>query len=166
MAAFGNSFEFAGVRLDQITDVQYSTYNADDPPLVRPIAPNRDQPSPRGRRHTRAVPSSSPPSSTSRDGSTGWETHANALADDAWYLTGDEGDDHRLQRGHQVHLRRGPRRAGGHADTDTAPPAISTGIYFGLGAGPDPAETAVDRFVLNGYVFDFEPMGVFVTPTP
>jgi formylmethanofuran dehydrogenase subunit D len=36
VAAFGNSFEFAGVRLDAITDVQYSTYNAADPVLVRP----------------------------------------------------------------------------------------------------------------------------------
>ncbi len=36
LAAFGNSFEFAGVQLDEITDVSYSTYNADDPPLVRP----------------------------------------------------------------------------------------------------------------------------------
>ena len=51
-------------------------------------------------------------------------------------------------------------------DTDTAPPAIATGIYFGSGAEPTAAETAVDEFVLNGYVFDFEPMGVFVTPTP
>ena len=35
-------------------------------------------------------------------------------------------------------------------DTDTAPPAISTGIYFGLGSGVTaPTETAVDGFVLN-----------------
>ena len=66
VAAFGNSFEFAGVRLDQITDMQYSTYN----PAPRP------SPGPRcASRSTRtwwpttpwAVPPSSPPWSTSRD---------------------------------------------------------------------------------------------------
>ena len=36
LAAFGNSLEFLGIRLDQITQVSYSTYNDDDPPLVRP----------------------------------------------------------------------------------------------------------------------------------
>ena len=53
VAAFGNSLEFAGVRLDQITDVQYSTYNPDAAPLVRPslrieINPHLDR-----RRHLR-----------------------------------------------------------------------------------------------------------------
>ena len=36
LAAFGNSFEFAGVRLDAITDVSYATYNPAATPLVRP----------------------------------------------------------------------------------------------------------------------------------
>ena len=67
VAAFGNSFEFAGVQLDQITEIQYSTYNADDHVRVPAHAAHRDQPAPGGRRHTRAVPPSSPLSSTSRD---------------------------------------------------------------------------------------------------
>ena len=42
---------------------------------------------------------------------------------------------------------------------------ISTGVYFGLGTGVTaPTETAVDAFVFNDFQFDFEPMGVFLSP--
>ena len=64
--------------------------------------------------------------------------------------------------GDQVDLDRADRRLVGHVDTDPAPPAISTGVYFGLGAGSPAATTAVDQFVFNTYTFDFEPNGVFL----
>ena len=85
------------------------------------------------------------------------------MADDAWRLTGDEGDDIDCNQITSCTFAEVLDALEASGDTDTLPPAISTGIYFGLGAS-DPAETAVDAFVLNGYVFDFEPMGVFVTP--
>ena len=49
-----------------------------------------------------------------------------------------------------------------HVDNDPAPPAISTGVYFGLGASRVGSTTAVDKFVFNTYTFDFEPNGVFL----
>ncbi len=97
-------------------------------------------------------------------GTTGWVTHENALADDTWHLTGDEGT--RLAAPRPPHAP-SPRSstALAIADHDTAPAAISSGIYFGLGSGVTaPTETAVDAFVLNGNLFDFEPTGVFMTP--
>jgi hypothetical protein len=52
----------------------------------------------------------------------------------------------------------------GHVDTDTADPAISTGVYFALGSGvPAPTERAVDKFVFNTFTFNFESTGVFMT---
>ena len=53
---------------------------------------------------------------------------------------------------------RSSRALDANDDRTPQPPAISTGIYFGLGA-EHTTETAVDGFVLNSYVFDFEPMG-------
>jgi hypothetical protein len=164
VAAFGNSFEFAGVRLDAITDVQYSTYNAADPVLVRPsirieINPHLVADTPGGIfEFTTLV-------HVPENGSTGWETHADVLADDAWYLTGPEGATTGCNDVTYCTFAEVLAALEDSPDTDTAPPAISTGIYFGLGQDT-PAETAVDGFQLNGYMFDFEPMGVFVTPVP
>ena len=49
-----------------------------------------------------------------------------------------------------------------NGDTDAAPPAISSGVYFGLGPNGPASTTAVDKFVFNTYTFDFEPNGVFL----
>ena len=49
-------------------------------------------------------------------------------------------------------------------DNDPEPPAISSGVYFGLGSGVvAPTTTKVDEFVFNNFTFDFEPNGVFLT---
>jgi hypothetical protein len=165
VAAFGNSFEFAGVRLDQINHVEYSTYNPEATPKFRPtlrieINPHlvNDATFGGATEFTTLIHEPGP-------GTTGWMTNANALGDDAWRLTGEEGDVTGCNTVTQCTFAQVLAALQTHADPDTAPPAISTGIYFGLGAEPvAPIEAAVDRFVLNSYVFDFEPMGVFVTP--
>jgi len=90
-------------------------------------------------------------------------THSNALADNQWYLTGDEGTD--------IGCTHNPctfaevlSALNASGDVDTAPPAISTGVYFGLGSGvATPTETAVDAFMFNNFRFDFEPTGVFLS---
>ena len=52
-AAFGNSFDFAGVPLDDFETVSYSTFNADDRRAAAVVA-DRDRPSPhRGHRRRR-----------------------------------------------------------------------------------------------------------------
>ena len=93
-------------------------------------------------------------------------THANALDDDAWYLTGDEGTSigctvssmctfdeilTDLEAARTLTRHHPPSARASTSDWGPGLPAI---------------ETAVDAFVLNGNVFDFEPNGVFVTPTP
>jgi hypothetical protein len=166
LAAFGNSFDFAGVELEQITNVSYSTYNADDPPEVRPSLRMEIDPhlladdTFEGRTefttlvHEPAV------------GAAGWENHANALTDEFWYLTGDEGDTTGCTQADSCTFTE-VLTALDEADDDPAAPAISTGVYFGLGQVPSaPAVTAVDAFVFNGFQFDFEPMGVFLRVAP
>ncbi len=64
-----------------------------------------------------------------------------------------------------MHLRTDSFELDTSDDLDAAPPAISTGVYFGLGAGGQ-GDTAVDEFVFNDFQFDFEPMGVFLSPAP
>ncbi len=167
LAAFGNSFDFAGVQLDQITDVSYATYNGDATPLVRPslrveINPHLvDDATPLGGLEFTTL------IHQPEEGATGWETHADALADDLWYLTGDEGTDISCTQDATCTFDEVLTALEASTDDDPAPPAVSTGVYFGLGSGvAAPTETAVDAFVLNGFLFDFEPVGVFLTPAP
>jgi hypothetical protein len=89
IAAFGNSFDFAGFQLEDVDNVSYATFNADDPPTVRPslrmeIDPHLVDDATLGGALEFTTLVHQPPA-----GATGWETHADALADDAWYLTGD-----------------------------------------------------------------------------
>ncbi len=165
LAAFGNSFDFAGFQLEDITDLSYATYNADDPPLVRPSLRIEIDP------HlvSDALPGGGLEFTTlihqPEAGATGWETHADALADNAWYLTGDEGTDIGCTQDDPCTYTEVVSALDASADADAAVPAISTGVYFGLGSGVTaPTETAVDAFVVNNFQFDFEPMGAFLTP--
>ena len=163
LAAFGNSLEFLGIQLDQITDVSYSTFT--DSTAVRPslrieINPHfEDDATPGGGYEFTTlvhVPA---------DGETGWLTHENAHLDSTWFLSGDEGTEIGCDQITQCTLPDLVTLLVDHDDLDAAPPAISTGIYFGLGTQVSaPTETAVDAFVLNGNLFDFEPTGVFMTP--
>ena len=163
-AAFGNSFDFAGFQLEDITNVSYATYNADDPPLIRPSLRMEIDP------HlvSDALPGGALEFTTlihqPEAGTTGWVTHANALADNAWYLTGDEGTTTGCIQATPCTYTE-VVSALGAADADAGVPAISTGVYFGLGSGvAAPTETAVDAFVVNNFQIDFEPMGAFLTP--
>ncbi len=58
LAAFGDSVDFAGVPLDSITGLGYSSFNDDATPLVAALASVRDQPAP-GRRLDATVACSS-----------------------------------------------------------------------------------------------------------
>jgi hypothetical protein len=167
VAAFGNSLEFLGIRLDQITDVSYSTFNGAAAPSVRPslrieINPHLvDDATPGGGfEFTTLIHEAPPPAAT------GWVSFANALADDAWRLSGDEGTQIGCDQVTSCTFAEVVDALDASPDADTAPPAISSGIYFGLGNQAGAAETAVDEFVFNGLVFDFEPTGVFMTPAP
>ncbi len=92
-AAFGDSFDFAGFQLQDISTFSYSSFNADDPPLVRPSFRLEIDPhlvadtDPGGAfEFTTLVFDPAP-------GATGWVTHTNALDENSWYLTGSEGTD-------------------------------------------------------------------------
>jgi hypothetical protein len=167
LAAYGNSFDFAGFPLDSITSLSYSSYNPDATPAVRPslrmeINPHLvDDSTPGGAlEFTTLIYDPAP-------GTTGWVTHTNIQDDPLWYLTGSEGATTGCTQANKCTLAALNAALDGHVDTDTAAPAISTGVYFALGSGVvDPTETAVDKFVFNSFVFDFEPNGVFLTPAP
>ena len=60
LAAYGDSFDFAGFPLASITNLSYSSYNPDATPQVPSIAPHRDQPAPGRRLNRRREPWSSP----------------------------------------------------------------------------------------------------------
>jgi hypothetical protein len=167
LAAFGDSFDFAGFPLDSITNLSYSSYNNDTTPAVRPslrieIDPHLiDDSSPGGLTEFTTLTYEPDP------GAQGWVTHANIQNDPNWYLTGTEGTEIGCTQASMCTLAALTTALDGHADTDNAAPAISTGVYFGLGSGiAAPTETAVDKFVFNNFVFDFEPNGVFMTPAP
>jgi hypothetical protein len=164
-AAFGNSFDFAGVELADITNVGYWTYNADDPPLVRPSLRIEINP------HLVADDTFAGQTEFTTlihqpgNGTTGWQQSAGTLDDADWYLTGSEGTDMGCTQDTPCTFNEIRLALVNSDDDDLAPPAISSGIYFGLGTGvTTPTETAVDDFVFNDFEFDFEPMGVFVTP--
>ena len=96
------------------------------------------------------------------DGVTGWVTHSD-IQDDAVGSRPAMRDADQGVRRRQVHLDRTDRKIWStNDDDDPAPPAISSGVYFGLGSGLPAATTAVDKFVFNTYTFDFEPNGVFL----
>lgn len=166
VAAFGDSFDFAGFQLEDITDLSYATYNADDPPLVRPSLRIEIDP------HlvSDTVPGGALEFTTlahqpEAPGATGWETHADALADALWSLTGDEGTTTGCTQDDPCTFTEVLSALDTNGDPDNGTPAISTGVYFGLGTGvASPTETAVDAFVVNNFQFDFEPMGAFLTP--
>ncbi len=93
VAAFGNSFDFAGVELEDITNVSYWTYNADDPPLVRPSLRIEINP------HLVADDTFAGQTEFTTlihqpgNGAAGWQQSAGTLDDADWYLTGQEGID-------------------------------------------------------------------------
>ncbi len=165
LAAFGNSFDFAGFQLEDITNLSYETYNADATPLVRPslrieIDPHlvSDADLGGGLEFTTLVHQPAA-------GATGWVPHEDALADDLWYLTGDEGTTISCTQDSPCTYTEVLSALDASLDDDAEPPAISTGVYFALGSGVTaPTETAVDAFVVNDFQFDFEPMGVFLSP--
>lgn len=65
---------------------------------------------------------------------TGWVADEDALADDAWYLPGDEGITTGCNEVIYCTFNEVVSALNTSADLDTAPPVISTGVYFGLGA--------------------------------
>ena len=92
-------------------------------------------------------------------------TDADIQDDPNWYLTGSEGTTTGCTQASKCTLGALTTALDGNVDTDAAAPAISTGVYFALGSGvAAPTETAVDKFVFNNFVFNFEPNGVFLTP--
>ncbi len=164
LAAFGDSFDFAGFPLDSIDNLGYSSYNNDTTPLVRPslrmeINPHLvDDSSPGGLTEFTTLTYEPDP------GTQGWNTHADIQDDPNWYLTGTEGTTTTCTQANKCTLAALTTALDNHADTDTADPAISTGVYFALGSGVTaPTETAVDKFVFNNFTFNFEVTGVFMT---
>ena len=104
VAAFGNSFDFARFQLEDITDISYATYNADDPPLVRPslrieIDPHLVADDTAGGLTEFTTLIHQPDVET-----TGWATHDDTLDDANWYLTGDEGTTMDCTQAQPVHL--------------------------------------------------------------
>lgn len=167
LAAFGDSFDFLGIPIEMLETASYSTYVAEDPPVVRPslrieIDPHlvSDAILGGGFEFTTLV-------HQPEAGDTGWQTHADIQDDELWYLTGSEGDDIGCTQDAPCTLAAVVTALVDSTDLDEAPPAVSTGIYFGLGTGVAvPTESAVDELILNGFVFDFEPTGVYLTPAP
>jgi hypothetical protein len=165
IAAYGDSFDFLGIPIENLETATYSTYVAEDPPVVRPslrieIDPHLvDDSIPGGTfEFTTLVHQPEP-------GDTGWEIHTDAQDDALWYLTGTEGADIDCTQDAPCTLEGVVTGLDASTDLDDAQPAISTGVYFGLGSGvAQPTESAVDELVLNGFVFDFEPTGVYLTP--
>ena len=134
VAAFGDSFDFSGVQVEQITDVSYWTLNdgPERPGLRIEINPHKvadDQPG--GVFEFTTLVHQPPP------GGPGWVEHQDVAGAAEWWLT--------------------------EPDTDPTEAAISLGLYFGLGQSAANSVTAVDAFELNGFQFDFESDGVFVT---
>ena len=161
LAAFGDSVDFAGIPLASITSLSYSSYNPDATPAVRPslrleVNPHLVGGGPGGVFEFTTV------IYEPANGVTGWVTHSNIQAVQNWFATGDEGTQIGCTQARRCTLTQLTANLVGHNDGDGAPPAISTGVYFGVGSGLPPATTAVDKFVFNTYTFDFEPNGVFL----
>ncbi len=162
LAAFGDSIDFLGVPLASITELGYSTYSPDGastavPSLRLEINPHLVS-GVGGTLEFTTLTYEPPPAGS------GWVTHADIQDDAHWYLSGSEGDEINCTQPNMCTLTEVTTRLVDHADADPAAPAISSGVYFGLGSGLPATEAAVDEFVFNGSVFDFEPSGVFLTP--
>lgn len=165
LAAFGDSFDFAGFLVKNITSLSYWSYNNDTPPLVRPslrieINPHLvDDSTPGGVLEFSTLTYEPDP------GTQGWVHHTNIQNDQLWYLTGDDGTTTGCTQGTPCTLQALVAALAAHND-GSGDAAISSGVYFGLGSGVTaPTATAVDDFQFNNFVFDFEPTGVFMTST-
>jgi hypothetical protein len=163
LAAFGDSFDFAGVALTDITSLSYSAYNPDTTPAVEPSLRMEINP------HlvNDAVPGGVLEFSTliyePVPGATGWVTYSNIQNDQRWYLTGDDGTTTGCTQAAMCTYAAVLTALAANND-GSGDAAISSGVYFGLGKIPGaPATTAVDKFVFNSFTFDFEPTGVFMT---
>ena len=164
-AAFGNSFDFAGFELADITSLSYWTYNPDPSPAVRPSLRIEINPHLVADDTVAGVTEFTTLIHAPANGTTGWVEHAGILDDPDWYLTGQEGTDIGCTQQTPCTFATIRDELISNVDDDVQPPAISSGVYFGLGAGtPTPTEIAVDAFIFNGFEFDFESTGVFLTP--
>jgi hypothetical protein len=165
LAAYGDSFDFAGFVLDDITNLSYDTYNNDNTPQVRPSLRLEIDPhliadtDPGGMFEFTTLVFEPLP------GTKGWNPETNIQTENRWYLTGDDGQTTGCNQANMCTYSEVMSALDTSSDGDNAAPAISTGVYFGLGKGVTaPTETAVDNFVFNNFRFDFEPDGVFMTP--
>jgi hypothetical protein len=152
LAAFGDSLDFAGSRLADITDLSYSTYNAVPTPRVRPSLRMEINPHLVDDTTTGGALEFTTLTYEPAAGTTGWTTHSNITADNNWFLTGSEGTTTRCTQAAKCTFTEVTAALNGNGDPDTAAPAITTGVYFTLGAGvTTPTETAVDKLVLNNF---------------
>ena len=169
LAAFGDSVDFAGIPLESITSLSYSSFNPDATPLVRPGPRFEVNPHLADDANVGGVFEFTTVAYSPAPGATGWETAANIQNDPRWFATGDAETVTGCTQASQCTLTALITALVDHVDADPAPPAISSGVYFALGAGSAPATTAVDKFVVNlsnsthDDVFNFEPNGVFLT---
>ena len=165
LAAFGDSVDFAGIPLGSITSLSYSSYNSAVTPADRPSLRLEVNPHLVGDGAVGGVFEFTTVIYEPADGVTGWVTHSDIHADPGWFATGATGTQIGCTQATRCTLTQLTANLVGSADGDPAPPAISSGVYFGLGSGLPGATTAVDKFVFNTYTFDFEPNGV-VLHTP
>jgi len=168
IAAFGDSVDFAGLPLASITSLSYWSFNGDATPLVRPSLRMEINPHLVSDGALGGVFEFTTLNYAVLPGATGWVQHANIQDDQLWFLTGAEGDQIACNQTTMCTLPELVANLDASNDGDPAAPAISSGVYFGLGSGvAAPTTTAVDDFVFNNFVFDFEPGGVFLTtPAP
>jgi hypothetical protein len=162
LAAFGDSVDFAGITLNSITNLSYSSYNPDATPTDRPSLRLEVNPHLVADDSVGGVFEFTTVIYEPADGATGWATHSNIHADAGWFATGAAGTQIGCTQATKCTLPQLTANLVGNSDGDPAAPAISSGVYFGLGSGLPAATTAVDKFVFNTYTFDFEPNGVFL----
>jgi hypothetical protein len=165
LAAFGNSFDFAAFPIADITDLSYATFNPDAAPAVRPSLRVELNPHLVADDTFEGITEFTTLIHEPANGTTGWQEHTGILDDADWYLTGTEGEDMGCTQSTPCTFTEIQQTLVDSTDDDPLAPAVSSGVYFALGAGvAESTDTAVDAFVFNGFQFDFEPMGVFVTP--
>ena len=119
LAAFGDSVDFAGIPLDSITSLSYSSYNPAATPAVRPglrleVNPHLVADGTPGGVFEFTTVIYEP-----AHGVTGWVTHSNIQNDARWYATGDAGTQTGCVQGDHVHLDRTDRSIGRTAATAT-----------------------------------------------
>ena len=89
LAAFGDSVDFAGIPLDSITSLSYSSYNpaaAGGGPLSLEVNPHLVGDGVPGGVFEFTTVIYAP-----ENGATGWVTHSNIQDDARWFATGDAG---------------------------------------------------------------------------